>query len=94
MHLSDSRQINHCKVKDEGGVYAQVDTLRRYPLVAARQAVRLANNLLPNLGEIEELLPWEMEELPGWPCHGGAGEGGEVTATVIAPKGNLADGRL
>lgn len=63
-HLGDARQVNHGEVKHEGRVDPEVDALGGYPLVVARQPVRFADDLLPDLGEVKELLARKMQEFP------------------------------
>lgn len=63
-HLGDARQVNHGEVEHEGRVDTEVDALGRYPLVAARQPVRFSDDLLPDLGKVEELLAGKVKKLP------------------------------
>lgn len=69
-YLRDARQVDHGEVEHIGGVDAKVDALGRYALVLTREPVRLADYLLPDLGEVLEFLPREVQELPGVRARG------------------------
>lgn len=62
-HLGQTGQIDQGQGEDVGRVDAQVDRNRRDTGIAADLGLRLPDNLLTNLVEVEELLARDMQEL-------------------------------
>mmetsp|Transcript_14955 Transcript_14955/g.23577 ORF Transcript_14955/g.23577 Transcript_14955/m.23577 type:complete len:230 (-) Transcript_14955:335-1024(-) len=63
-HLGDPGEVHEGEVEHAGAEHAQVDALVRDALVAPREPVRLAYDLIPDFIEVGELTPGHVQELP------------------------------